>query len=50
LEVTSKSYEDSQIASNFHKFWSEEFHCEKMIQDKKKTLIFDCHNLVDLME
>jgi hypothetical protein len=27
LEVTSKNYKDFQIASNFHKFWSEEFHC-----------------------
>jgi hypothetical protein len=29
LEVTSKSFEDFQIASNFHKFWNEEFHCEE---------------------
>jgi hypothetical protein len=29
LEVTSKSCEDSQIAFNFHKFWSEELHCER---------------------
>jgi hypothetical protein len=28
LEVTSKSYEDSQIASNFHEFCSKELHCE----------------------
>jgi hypothetical protein len=48
LEVTSKSYEDFQIASNFHEFWSEELHCEKL--PKKKTLIFDCYNLIDLVE
>jgi hypothetical protein len=29
LEVNSKGYEDSQITFNFHKLWSEEFHCEK---------------------
>jgi hypothetical protein len=29
LEVTSKSYEDSQIRFHFYKFWSEEFYCEK---------------------
>jgi hypothetical protein len=29
LEVTFKSCEDYQIGSNFHEFWSEEFHCKK---------------------
>jgi hypothetical protein len=36
LEVTSKSYEDFQIAFNFHEFCNEELHCENWF--KKKTL------------
>jgi hypothetical protein len=35
-KVTSKSYEDSQIAFNFHEFWSEELHFEN--KPKKKEL------------
>jgi hypothetical protein len=29
LDVTSRSCEDSQIASYFHGFWNEELHCKK---------------------
>jgi hypothetical protein len=50
LEATSKSHEDSQIASNFHKFWSN-FGVKNFTvknDPKIKTLIIDCYNLVDL--
>jgi hypothetical protein len=42
-----KSYKDSQIASDFHKFWVKNF---VKNDPKKNTLIFDCYNLIDLME
>jgi hypothetical protein len=32
--------------SNFHEFWSEEVHFKKD-PPKKKTLMFECYNLVD---
>jgi hypothetical protein len=43
-----KSCEDSQIAYNFHEFWSKELHREKWSKDK--TLICECYNLVNSME
>jgi hypothetical protein len=29
FKVPSKNCKDSQIASNFHEFWSKELHCQK---------------------
>jgi hypothetical protein len=36
-------------AFNFHDFLSKELYCEKRSQ-KKKTFIFECYSLIDLME
>jgi hypothetical protein len=36
------------IPPNFHEFWSEEVHCENC--PKKKTLMFECYNLMDPKE
>jgi hypothetical protein len=48
LEVPLKNYNDFQIASNFHEFWSEELYYKK--KPPKKTLMFKHYNLMNPME
>ena len=48
FEVIFKRSQKEGRLANFHEFWSEEVHCKK--DPQKKTLMFECWNLVDLMK
>jgi hypothetical protein len=49
LEVRHKRPKQKGITSNLHKFWSQEVQRKKHPK-KKKTFVFECHNLMDPME
>jgi hypothetical protein len=42
-----KNTKEIEIASNFYDFLSEELYMKK---DQKNPFMFECHNLIDLME
>ena len=47
LEVMHKKPK-KKMSSHFYEFWSEEVHSKNY--PKKKTLMFECYNLMDSME
>jgi hypothetical protein len=49
LEVMSKRFKEKRRISYFHKFWNKEVH-NKRTPKKKKSLMFECYNLLDPME
>jgi predicted transcriptional regulator YdeE len=49
FQSSSQNPKNKEIPSNYYEFWSKELHSKKH-QKKKKTLMFECYDLLDSME